>query len=147
MMHEVMHCALDHMERGKYHDQHKSNIAADYEVNGNLVDSGVVSASDVSKYLYDPKYSGWAYETIYADNPSGPAAPPMQQGGQQDGSQGQGQGQGQSGDGSSPMNEQHSPEYVDGWNDAIRDYLPFLSLITFSWIFFGAGSYFSKNIE
>ena len=43
LMHETMHCALDHLMRGRYHDHHKSNIAADYEVNCALVDSGIVT--------------------------------------------------------------------------------------------------------
>ena len=73
LMHEVLHCALDHMARGRYHDHYKSNIAADYEVNCSLVDSGIVTPTEISNYIYDKKYTGWAYETIYADNPPGPS--------------------------------------------------------------------------
>ena len=82
MMHEVMHCALDHMARGKGHDPEKSNIAADYEVNGQLENTGIVSKSDLAPYLFDEKYNGMAYEHIYSMNPKGPSAPDMQQGGQ-----------------------------------------------------------------
>jgi len=121
MMHEVMHCALDHMSRGKGHDPYKSNVAADYEVNGNLVDTGVVTASDMKPYLYDPKYSGWAYEHIYADNPSAPGKPKEQEGGQQ-GSGGEGQQDQQGSGGGGQDNTPKSPEYVDGWNKALEDY-------------------------
>ena len=99
MMHEVMHCALDHMQRGKGHNPEKSNIAADYEVNALLKMDGVVTESDLKPYLYDSKYEGMSYEHIYAMNPQGPKAPDTQQGGQQ-GSGGQsGDSDGQSGDG------------------------------------------------
>lgn len=83
MMHEVMHCALDHMARGKGHNPEKSNIAADYEVNALLKMDGVVTASDLKPYLYDEKYEGMSYEHIYSLNPSGPKAPDPQKGGQQ----------------------------------------------------------------
>ena len=96
MMHEVMHCALDHMARGKNHNPEKSNIAADYEVNALLKMDGVVTASDLKPYLYDEKYEGMSYEHIYSLNPSGPKAPDKQKGGQQgSGSQ---SGDSQSGD-------------------------------------------------
>ena len=97
MMHEVMHCALDHMARGKNHNPEKSNIAADYEVNALLKMDRVVTASDLKPYLYDEKYEGMSYEHIYSLNPSGPKAPDKQKGGQQgSGSQ---SGDSQSGDG------------------------------------------------
>ena len=75
LAHECMHCVLDHMRRGRQagHDSKKSNIAADYEVNQTLVDLGLFSASTIQKIkgLIDAKYSGWAYERIYDDNPKG----------------------------------------------------------------------------
>ena len=83
MMHEVMHCALDHMQRGKGHNPEKSNIAADYEVNALLKMDGVVTESDLKPYLYDSKYEGMSYEHIYSLSPSGPKAPDSQKGGQQ----------------------------------------------------------------
>lgn len=101
MMHEVMHCSLDHIVRGKGHDHNRSNIAADYEVNGLLVADGIVSKSDVKDYLYDEKYVGMSYEHIYSLNPSGPKAPQTQKGGQQgSGSSDSGQDDGQQGSGS-----------------------------------------------
>lgn len=76
LAHELWHCILDHMRRGRQagHDGHKSNIAADQEVNNTLVDLGIVSDSIVkkNKAIYDTKYRGWAYEQIYADNPKDP---------------------------------------------------------------------------
>ena len=101
MMHEVMHCALDHMARGKSHDPHKSNVAADYEVNGLLEADGVVSKNDLKPYLFDEKYQGMSYEHIYSMNPKSPGEQKMQQGGQQgSGQQGSGQqGSGQQGGG------------------------------------------------
>lgn len=127
MMHEVMHCVLDHMNRGRNHDHWKANIAADYEVNGNLVDSNVLQGSDLKEYLYDSKYSGWEYEHIYADQPPGPKKPQPQMGGQQGSGEndknGSGSGSGSSGDSGNPQQEEHSKEYVDGWNKAIEDYL------------------------
>lgn len=77
MAHECMHCVLNHMRRGKQagHNPKKSNIAADYEVNQTLVDLELFKESTVKKLrgLIDKKYSGWAYERIYDDNPSGPS--------------------------------------------------------------------------
>ena len=74
MAHEIMHCVLNHMRRGKGHDHEKSNIAADYEVNAWINDIGLIRSATMEKIgaLYDKKYSGWGYEKIYADNPSGP---------------------------------------------------------------------------
>jgi predicted metal-dependent peptidase len=101
MMHEVMHCALDHMARGKNHDPHKSNVAADYEVNGLLESDGVVSKNDLKPYLFDEKYQGMSYEHIYVMNPKDPGEQDMQQGGQQGSGQSQDGGGGQQGGGQS----------------------------------------------
>jgi predicted metal-dependent peptidase len=105
MMHEVMHCALDHMARGKNHDPHKSNVAADYEVNGLLESDGVVSKNDLKPYLFDEKYQGMSYEHIYSMNPKSPGEQKMQQGGQQ-GSGQQGSGQQGGGQGGEQSQEQ-----------------------------------------
>lgn len=104
MMHEVMHCALDHMARGKNHDHHKSNVAADYEVNGLLEADGVVSKNDLRPYLFDEQYQGMSYEHIYSLSPKDPGKQGMQQGGQQGSGQSQdggGQQGGQQGGGQS----------------------------------------------
>ena len=110
MMHEVMHCALDHMARGKSHDPHKSNVAADYEVNGLLEADGVVSKNDLKPYLFDEKYQGMSYEHIYSMSPKSPGEQKMQQGGQQgsgqQGSSQQGSGQQGGGQGGEQSQEQ-----------------------------------------
>lgn len=127
MMHEVMHCALDHMERGKHHDRWKSNVAGDYEINDTLLQSGVITKSEFDQIggLYDEKYIGdqgvWAYEHIYAANPRQPKKPQKQEGGQ---SGSDGQNDSQSSDGNSDNNDDNkrSPDYIDGWNQALEDY-------------------------
>ena len=122
MAHEIMHCLLNHMRRGKNHDHEKSNIAADYEVNITLADIGLFSIGAMEKIgaLVDKKYSGWGYEKIYDDNPT--AGSPnnsmsnskqsnnASKNQQKNKSQNNGQGSG-SGDGSS----QYSEEYKKGW--------------------------------
>lgn len=137
VMHEIMHCSLDHMARGANHDHVRSNIAADYEVNGLLVADNVVKSSDIKGFYYDPKYESVNYEVIYGQ--IGSKTPPdMQKGGQQgSGTQGQGQsgqggqqggqgGQGkngsQGGGGNKDDNRPRSKEWLDGWNKAIEDY-------------------------
>ena len=124
MMHEVMHCALDHMQRGKNHPHDRFNAAADYEVNGLLEADGVVSKSDLSKYLFDEKYQGMSYEHIYALNPPAPSTPDTQKGGQQgSGDSGDGSGDsGQQGSGGGQDNKPKSKEWLDGWNQALEDY-------------------------
>ena len=71
MAHEIMHCVLNHMRRGKSHDQKKSNVAADYEVNDTLVEMGLFDEGIIHKLkgLYDKKYTDWGYEKIYDSNP------------------------------------------------------------------------------
>ena len=133
LAHELWHCVLDHMRRGRQagHDHRKSNIAADHEVNNTLVNLDFMKESTIRKCraLLDRKYSEWSYEKIYADNPPDPAkgrqnnskdADKAQQnqgqGSGQGGNQGSGSGQGGN------QNQKRSPEYVDGWNRAISDY-------------------------
>jgi hypothetical protein len=72
LAHEIMHCVLNHMRRGKNHNPEKSNIAADYEVNAWIADIGLIQPSTITKLgaLYDKKYSSWGYEKIYDSNPS-----------------------------------------------------------------------------
>jgi hypothetical protein len=61
MAHEIMHCVLNHLRRGKAHDPEASNVAADYEVNITLADMGLVKMGTMQKLgaLVDKKYSGW----------------------------------------------------------------------------------------
>ena len=114
MAHEVMHCLLNHLRRGKGHDPEKSNIAADYEVNDTLVDIDLVKASTILKIggLYDKKYNGWGYEKIYNDNPKMPS----------NGSQKNDDVKFEGGGGLSGQGETHSEEYKKGWAQAIEDY-------------------------
>lgn len=124
MAHEIMHCLLNHLRRGKSHDPQKSNIAADYEVNVTLSEIGLIKPQTVEKLggLFDSKYASWGYEKIYDDNPPGPSNGDMsndkqsQQAGQNS-SQNQGGSQG-----SNQEKQQYSDEYKKGWNQAMEDY-------------------------
>jgi predicted metal-dependent peptidase len=126
LAHEIMHCVLNHMRRGKNHDPEKSNIAADYEVNAWINDVDLIKASTQQKLgaLYDKKYSGWGYEKIYADNPSGPKDP-MDNSSQSNNAQQQqqqNQQNQQSGGGQGGGNQQYSDDYKAGWAQAMEDY-------------------------
>lgn len=127
LAHEVMHCVLNHMRRGKNHDHKKSNIAADYEVNAWIDDIGLIRAETIKKLgaLYDKKYVGWGYEKIYDDNPSGPTNS-MDNSSQSKDAQNQQnknqQGGSGSGSGGQGQNQQYSADYKAGWNQAMEDY-------------------------
>lgn len=128
MAHEIMHCVLNHMRRGKSHDHEKSNVAADYEVNCWINDIGLIQASTIEKLgaLYDKKYSGWGYEKIYADNPSASGKGSMDNSDEskdaQKNQQGQpGQGSGQGGQ-KQNQKQNYSADYKAGWNKAMEDY-------------------------
>jgi predicted metal-dependent peptidase len=121
MAHEIMHCVLNHLRRGKAHDPEKSNVAADYECNITLADMGLIRMDTMTKLgaLVDKKYSDWGYEKIYDDNPPGPSKDSMNnkdQANDAQNQQGQGQGQGQSG------NQQYSDDFKKGWEQAMEDY-------------------------
>lgn len=121
MLHEVMHNLMNHLRRARvagHTDHMKSNIAADYEVNGSLVDMGLIPERVWKEIhgFYDPKFSGKGYETIYDEcNKSAQNSmknqqqPPQQQGGQ-------GQGDQQSDEWS-----QKSADYQAGWEQAMED--------------------------
>lgn len=125
MAHEVMHCLLNHMRRGKGHNPKKSNIAADYEVNISLSDDLGLFKFDTIKNLgalIDKKYLGWGYEKIYADNPSSSESDDMDNSDQskdaEKNQQQNGQGSGSGGD----SKQQYSEEYKKGWKQAMEDY-------------------------
>ena len=63
--HEVLHVVYDHMGRRVDRDPKLSNIAADYCVNGDLMDQRVGEKIPVG--LYSDKYKGWSMEEIYDD--------------------------------------------------------------------------------
>lgn len=124
LAHEIMHCVLNHMRRGKHHDHMKSNIAADYEVNSWIVDVDLIRSQTIEKIggLYDKKYSGWGYEKIYNSNPSGPKNN-MDNSDESKDAQKQQDKQNQKGSGSgSNQKQDYSDEYKAGWNKAIEDY-------------------------
>ena len=130
LAHEIMHCVLNHMRRGKKHDPMRSNIAADYEVNNWINDVGLIKSATITKLgaLYDKKYSGWGYEKIYDDNPSGPKDSMDNSDQAKDAQKNQ---QNQSGQQSQDKNgkggggnqkQEYSAEYKAGWNKAMEDY-------------------------
>nr|DAV47835.1 MAG TPA: Putative metallopeptidase domain protein [Caudoviricetes sp.] len=102
MAHELMHCLLNHLRRGKKIDamNQKGNIAADYEVNQTLVDMGLFKTSTIEKLqgFIDAKWSKVSFETIYSKMPNPPSMPSQGGGGDknQQGQQNQ-EGQGSSG--------------------------------------------------
>lgn len=128
LAHEIMHCVLNHMRRGKalHHDPEKSNIAADYECNDTLADEFKIVSPSVIKHLgalYNQKYDGWGYEKIYADNPPGPSSNPNDnpptppKNGRPQPSK---SNKPTSGGGGGQINV--SDDYKNGWNQAMEDY-------------------------
>ena len=122
MAHEIMHCVLNHMRRGKNHNSELSNIAADYEVNCWINDIGLIKGALMEKIgaLYNSKYSGWGYEKIYADNPPGPKD--TMDNSKQSKQAEKNQDQNKQGQGGSGNKQQYSDEYKAGWNKAMEDY-------------------------
>lgn len=123
MAHEIMHCILNHLRRGRAHNPEKSNVAADYECNITLADMGLIKIDTMSKLgaLVDKKYSDWGYEKIYDDNLSDSSNQSMNN--QKESSKAQQNQQGQSGQGSSQgNNQQYSEDYKKGWAQAMEDY-------------------------
>lgn len=122
MAHEIMHCLLNHLRRGKAHNPERSNVAADYEVNITLANMGLIRKEVMEKLgaLVDTKYSDWGYEKIYDDNPSANSQQSMNNKSQSNqAKQNQDQNQGQSSNGG---NQQYSDDYKKGWAQAMEDY-------------------------
>lgn len=65
--HEVLHAVYDHMGRRGDRLPKLSNIAADYCVNGDLVEQRIGEKISVVPILFDTKYKGWSYEEVYDD--------------------------------------------------------------------------------
>lgn len=61
--HEIMHCAMNHFIRRDGRQPDLWNMAADYVINTDLVDSDVGKMPAVG--LHDNKYLGWAAEEVY----------------------------------------------------------------------------------
>lgn len=129
ILHECMHCILNHMYREKINnfDHMLGNIAADYEVNGILEFDGMIKRGTTEKIggIIDEKYKGWPMEKIYHDCKKS-APRPKQQG---DPNQSHGGSDGDSGDqsqsggsGGSGGDQKKSPDYIKGWNQAMEDY-------------------------
>lgn len=72
LLHELLHCLLNHPRRGIGYDQNKANIAMDYEVNLLVVDFGIVSKETILKIggLIDEKYQKIGFESIYKKIPN-----------------------------------------------------------------------------
>lgn len=112
LAHEIMHCVLNHLRRGKSHNPQRSNIAADYECNITLSDDkngmGLFKKATIKgmdAYIND-KYSGLGYEAIYNDvnDSSNDSMDNSDQANQ------------------SKQNNQLTQDYIDGWNKAMEDY-------------------------
>jgi len=109
IIHEIMHCILMHMERGKLLDQKLFNIAGDYEINTLIVDTiDDFDEAFLSKIggLYNKKYLNQAAEFIYRDlaqNGLPPLPPPPNnKGGQGNKGKSQPGGKGSGGGGKNP---------------------------------------------
>lgn len=63
--HEVLHVVYDHMGRRGQRDPKLWNIADDYCVNADLIESGVGEKITVVSMLYDRKYTGKSAEEVY----------------------------------------------------------------------------------
>ena len=67
--HEVLHNVYEHIGRrvDNEHEGQLSNIAADYCVNGDLVQAKVGRMITTVPCLHETKYYGWSYEQVYKD--------------------------------------------------------------------------------
>lgn len=63
--HEVLHVAYDHLGRTGDRDRQLFNCAADFCVNGDLIEYKIGERIPVG--LYDAKYKGWSAEEVYDD--------------------------------------------------------------------------------
>ena len=65
--HELLHCAYDHMNRGRGYNRDLANIAMDYVVNNDCIKYNLGQRITVVPLLYDRKYDEWNFEQVYAD--------------------------------------------------------------------------------
>jgi predicted metal-dependent peptidase len=67
--HEVLHAVYEHIGRrvDNDHQAQLSNIAADYCVNGDLVQHRIGEMITTVPCLHETKYYGWSYEQVYDD--------------------------------------------------------------------------------
>lgn len=111
LAHEIMHCVLNHMRRGRGHNPNRSNIAADYECNATLsnIQGGMglfkeSTIKDMKAYI-DKKYAGWGYEKIYDDVKDTAK-----------------NSQDNSNQAKQDKNKDLDKDYIAGWNQAMEDY-------------------------
>jgi predicted metal-dependent peptidase len=72
LVHEVLHCALEHMTRRGDRDHRRWNIACDFAINLIVKEGGYTLPADA---LLDEQYRGQASEQIYASMPIPPKPP------------------------------------------------------------------------
>ena len=72
VLHETMHCAYEHMIRGKNFEHKRFNIAADHVINLQLIERGF--RMPVNGYA-DPQYKGLSAEEVYKLIPDDPFNP------------------------------------------------------------------------
>ena len=65
--HELLHCAYDHMNRGRGYQRDLANIAMDYVVNSDCLKYNLGQKITVVPILHDRKYEDWNFEQVYAD--------------------------------------------------------------------------------
>ncbi|MBR20493.1 MAG: hypothetical protein CMA64_10185 [Euryarchaeota archaeon] len=65
--HELLHVVYDHLGRNDGRNAMLANIAADYCVNGDLVQNKVGTPIQVVPILHETKYYGWSFERVYDD--------------------------------------------------------------------------------
>ena len=65
--HEVLHVVYDHIGRRGERDSQLSNIAADYCVNGDLIQHKIGEPITVVPIIHDTKYYGQSFEEVYDD--------------------------------------------------------------------------------
>jgi len=65
--HELLHCAYDHINRGKGKQRDIANIAMDYVVNSDCIKYNLGARITVVPILYDRKYEEWNFEQVYDD--------------------------------------------------------------------------------
>lgn len=98
LAHEGLHVALGHHLRRGNRDSYWWNVAADYAINGPLIESRLYDLPDGG--LYDPKYAKESAERIYAevfekdDEPEAPDQPDDDDGEGEGDEEGEGEGEG-----------------------------------------------------
>ena len=111
------------MRRGKGHDPRRSNIAADYECNTTICETGVFDekfVKDLGGFVDVKKYRNKGYEWIYENMPNESADGNMSN--QQGQKQAQQNQQGQGGSSGQQDQKQKSADYKAGWKKALDDY-------------------------